>query len=469
MGVNGLTGILRRFAPNSIRQVSPSLFAKQTIAVDASCHLNKFVYGDEPHPYKHIYGFYLLSRFFDMNNINPIFVFDGSKRLEAKRLEHEKRERQRSKVKHTLLFEQEQAARLDAWLEITEDMVRRIPNDQASFILTELGDSLSEMDHAVSGHDVSPEVERAIIANKLSHVAQDLREAVIQVQDTEKYTRTARELASREKNLVTEMLINRLRDVKSSLESLSDDNQINRQSLEKRSVRITQALRKECQEFLECLGYICFSCDNHEAEAMCAHLGKAKRTTATISEDLDTLAFGDTPLLRYFFSRTQFVLYIDPVIAREELNLSRDSFLDFCILCGTDFSGTIQGIGPIRALQYIQKYKSIENILGKLDEINPKYTPQKSFDYKLARRVFNSLPPIPENDLVYERPSTNQSEIEDLLRYYEIDTVEADVKVKTAVVRQNITQPNERGTDPFSVNTFDSTLLAIDNNSFGIN
>lgn len=61
--------------------------------------------------------------------------------------------------------------------------------------------------------------------------------------------------------------------------------------------------------------------------------------------------------------------------------------MDFCILCGTDFSGTIQGIGPIRALQYIQKYKSIENILGKLDEINPKYTPQKSFDYKLARRV----------------------------------------------------------------------------------
>lgn len=83
--------------------------------------------------------------------------------------------------------------------------------------------------------------------------------------------------------------------------------------------------------------------------------------------------------------------------------------------------------------------------------------------------MFNSLPPIPENDLVYEKPRTNQSEIEDLLRYYEIDTVEADVKVKTAVVRQNITQPNEWGTDPFSVNTFDSTPLTIDNNSFGIN
>lgn len=79
------------------------------------------------------------------------------------------------------------------------------------------------------------------------------------------------------------------------------------------------------------------------------------------------------------------------------------------------------------------------------------------------------MPPIPEDDLVYERPRTNQSEIEDLLRYYEIDTVEADVKVRTAVVRQNITQPNEWGTDPFSVNTFDNTLLAIDNNSLGIN
>lgn len=104
----------------------------------------------------------------------------------------------------------------------------------------------------------------------------------------------------------------------------------------------------------------------------------------SFSVDLDTLAFGDTPLIRHFFSRVHPILFIDPVIARKQLGLSKRSFIDFCILCGTDFSGTIQGVGPIRALQYITKYKKIETLLKNL---NPKYTPQPEFDYKLARRV----------------------------------------------------------------------------------
>ncbi|KAG1140039.1 hypothetical protein G6F37_010233 [Rhizopus arrhizus] len=446
MGVNGLTGILKRFAPQSVRVVHPNVFTNQTIAVDASCHLNKFVYGEEPHNYKHIYGFYLLTRYFDLLKINPIFVFDGSHRLEAKRLEHERRERQRRKVKHSLLFEKEQASRLEAWLEVTEETIADLPQKSAVTILSELDESLKEMDHAVTHREEG----NANITKQLNRIAQDLREAVIKVEDKERYTRTVRSLAKREKHLVTDMLIHRLEDVKSSLMSLSVDNQINRTSLEKRSIRITQALRNECQDFLQSLGYVCFSCNHHEAEAMCAHLGKAKRTTATISEDLDTLAFGDTPLIRHFFSRVHPILFIDPVIARKQLGLSKRSFIDFCILCGTDFSGTIQGVGPIRALQYITKYKKIETILKNL---NPKYTPQPEFDYKLARRVFKSLPSIAEEDAAYEKPKRDQSQIADMLKHYEIDPTEADIRVKTAILQQSILDGQEQwGTDPFSLN-----------------
>jgi 5'-3' exonuclease len=94
--------------------------------------------------------------------------------------------------------------------------------------------------------------------------------------------------------------------------------------------------------------------------------------------------FGDVPILRYFYSRGRPILSIDPVIARQDLNLSRDSFMDLCILCGTDFSGTIHGIGPHRALHAIQNYGSIEQVLKNLD---PKYAPQDTFNYKLARHV----------------------------------------------------------------------------------
>ena len=35
----------------------------------------------------------------------------------------------------------------------------------------------------------------------------------------------------------------------------------------------------------------------------------------------------------------------------EELQLTRDQFIDLCILCGCDYTDKIPGIGPVRALQ----------------------------------------------------------------------------------------------------------------------
>jgi 5'-3' exonuclease len=161
-------------------------------------------------------------------------------------------------------------------------------------------------------------------------------------------------------------------------------------------------MRSECQDFLTQLGYTCFSCNKHEAEAMCAKMSKLKRTTATVTEgsvvcidykykcwyffylDLDTLVFGDAPILRYFFAWTRPILCIDPVVARKELGLSKSAFIDFCILCGTDFSGTIKGIGPFKALEFIKRHGSIEKLLASLDS---KYIPHDTFDYRLARKV----------------------------------------------------------------------------------
>lgn len=136
---------------------------------------------------------------------------------------------------------------------------------------------------------------------------------------------------------------------------------------------------------------------------MCANLAKHGRSVATVSEgiiskhnaiiglllnnivvDLDTIAFGDAPILRYFFSRGRPILSIDPIIARRELGITRKAFIDLCILCGTDFSGTIQGIGPHKALEVIRKHGSIEQVLANLEA---RYSPQDTFNYALARQV----------------------------------------------------------------------------------
>ncbi|KAI8373649.1 PIN domain-like protein [Choanephora cucurbitarum] len=240
MGVHGLTGILSRYAPKSVQNVSCAAFAAQTIAIDASCHLNKFIYGDEPHAHRHIYGFYQLTRFCDMNNIKPIFVFDGLRRLEAKKLEHAKRERSRRKVKHSLLFEREQSLRLDNWAEVS-DMYDQtdISKESMHAILGELSDTIDEIEKVEEEQEAPPLTDQKAISDekqfeiesKLTQIAQELRVAVAIAEDSEKYTRTVRDLARRERELVSDIIVHRSDGLRPALDQLRRDNQTMLQSL----------------------------------------------------------------------------------------------------------------------------------------------------------------------------------------------------------------------------------------------
>ncbi|KAI9361814.1 PIN domain-like protein [Pilaira anomala] len=460
MGVLGLTGVLTRYAPNSVRQIGANAFAGKTIAFDASCHLNKFVFGEEPVPHRHIYGFYLLARFCQLNNITPIFVFDGPNRLKAKHLEHMKRARTRYKTDHSLLLEKDQVSRLGVWsnqtdlttdllsekldelrtallnsedndrytktvrnlvlredslvsslLQITEPSLKELKD--AEPLLKELKEDtetllkeLKEDIEPLSKEDAEPllkEDTEPLSKEDTEPLSKEDTEPLSK-EDTEPLSKEDTEpLLKEDTDQIVPSLEEKSKRITETIEPLlkelkKDTDQMVR-SLEKRSIRITQTMRTECQDFLTALGFVCFTCYDHEAEAMCANLSRSGRTSATVSEDLDTIVFGDAPLLRHFFSRARPILSIDPIIARSELDLSRDSFVDLCILCGTDFSGTIKGIGPHRALQWIKKYGSIENILENI--ASTKHVPQPTFDYQLARDVFNNLPPISENESDY--------------------------------------------------------------------
>lgn len=215
MGVLGLTGILKKYAPNAVQTVSASMFTRQTIAIDASCHLNKFIYGDEQIPHRHIYGFYQLARFCDLNRITPIFVFDGPQRLQAKHMEHAKRARARHKVKHSLAFEQEQALRLDAWLEVADSLICHRELFPTEDILHMLNDK------------------------KVLSISQELLLALQTAEDKEKYTKTVRHMAMREGGVITEIDINELNDVKKSLEKLKKDNKKMLSSLGNSHVKTT--------------------------------------------------------------------------------------------------------------------------------------------------------------------------------------------------------------------------------------
>jgi flap endonuclease-1 len=105
---------------------------------------------------------------------------------------------------------------------------------------------------------------------------------------------------------------------------------------------------------------------------------------------MDALTFGSPRLVRHLtFSeaRKMPIVEIDLAAVLHGLGLSMDEFIDLCILCGCDYTGTIKGtsalaqtasrahvspspagVGPHKAVELITKHRTIEAGLKHLDQ-----------------------------------------------------------------------------------------------------
>lgn len=118
-----------------------------------------------------------------------------------------------------------------------------------------------------------------------------------------------------------------------------------------------------------------------EAEATCCALAKQGYVTAVLTEDTDVLAYGVPFMLHKIDYQNQSWIEIDYELILEELNLSREQFLDFCILCSTDYNNNLFRIGPEKAYKLILEHQTIDNI-GKLMNID-------SLNHNRVREIFN--------------------------------------------------------------------------------
>lgn len=129
-----------------------------------------------------------------------------------------------------------------------------------------------------------------------------------------------------------------------------------------------------------------------EAEAQCAILAKAGLAYAAGSEDMDTVTFGAPVLLRHLtFSeaRKMPISEINYESVLVGLGLSKEQFIDLCILMGCDYCDTIKGIGPTRALSLIRQHGSIEKILEHIQEdSNSKFVVPDNWPFAEARVLF---------------------------------------------------------------------------------
>ncbi|GAA5898862.1 hypothetical protein JCM8208_005414 [Rhodotorula glutinis] len=150
--------------------------------------------------------------------------------------------------------------------------------------------------------------------------------------------------------------------------------------------------------------------DPHEAEGVCAALCMLGHADLVVSEDLDVAVYG-APLLRSVTvtpagtgkEAKKPMNVLDPERLRTDLGLTRAEFVDFALLCGTDFTDRVYKIGPASAHKLILAHSTIERALAAGDAgLKPALVLPENMDreaylerIRTARIIFSTLPDLP--------------------------------------------------------------------------
>ena len=128
-----------------------------------------------------------------------------------------------------------------------------------------------------------------------------------------------------------------------------------------------------------------------EGEALCATLVKNGSCYAAYTQDSDMGAYltprviTDISPAKYVGaerSQTCTVVYYNAVL--KELELSPTQFVDFCIMCGTDYNDNVPKIGPAKAYQLIRTYGSLDNIPTNIYD-------SSILNYQRGRQIFGEV------------------------------------------------------------------------------
>jgi len=167
-------------------------------------------------------------------------------------------------------------------------------------------------------------------------------------------------------------------------------------------VRVTKEQNEQAKTLLRLMGLPIVEAPG-EAEACCAGLAKAGKVYAAVTEDADCLTFGTPLLVRNLLaaeSAKKQIFEVNLNIALQQLGVTMDQFIDFCILSGCDYCETIRGVGPSTAIKLLMQHGSIEKVIENLD---PEKSPVPGrFPYQEARELFREAECVDTTNLQFE-------------------------------------------------------------------
>merc|ERR1719506_2819688 len=123
----------------------------------------------------------------------------------------------------------------------------------------------------------------------------------------------------------------------------------------KMTTRVTKEQNEQTKKLLSLMGVPVITAPS-EAEATCAALCRDGLVYGAATEDADCLTFGTKVLIRNLMaaeSQKKTILEVSLERVLEQLNITMDQFIDFCILSGCDYCDTIKGVGPQTAFKLI--------------------------------------------------------------------------------------------------------------------
>lgn len=350
MGIKNLSSLIKKYAPASIVQEPLSKYAGITCAVDTSIYMHKYksIYGR-----KWIGAFHAFMKSLSSNNIKCIFVFDSKVCIPEKIAERKKRSAKRAELRARI-------AELSAALEIYKSSGTVNP------ILTKF-----------SARKYSTSNNRSFLSLLGSYDCQEEYRGVCE-------------------NVDVDMISEYIAKSNNQLECIRDSD--------------IEVIKQMCKYN----GCSVVDSSVMEAEKMCVMLCLEKKAQAVLSDDSDVLVYAASAasgasaasirILSKPTSKMTTETSLEVILAN--LQLTREQFVDLCILAGTDYSQPIMsGVGIMKAYKYISQYKTIENTLLSLN-IN------SDVNYERVREIFapNSI-----DDVIINFETPNYLELEKLL------------------------------------------------------
>lgn len=139
-----------------------------------------------------------------------------------------------------------------------------------------------------------------------------------------------------------------------------------------------------------------------EADLLLATMHRHKLIDGCFTKDGDFIAHGISPVVSGLSPHKAHGMQEYKLeLILPDLQLSRDEFIDMCLLIGTDYTERVKMIGPGRAWDFIKKYKTVEAVRTALQPRKSYYVfpPDDCFPIDSARKAFSTDDAVAVNAL----------------------------------------------------------------------